>query len=124
MSAAFIRLFSRIYLFVCLFLTPYLFVFAIVDLFVHHDHDHDQVMSVSIKRDRATGKNLGYGFVKLSSHQEARAAKEAMQVCLSFYKHCVTQLTCGFVFLTYTAVYDMTHTRRKQGSQMQVCFNF
>ena len=39
-----------------------------------------QVMSVSIKRDRATGKNLGYGFVKLSSHQEARAAKEAMQV--------------------------------------------
>lgn len=40
----------------------------------------NQVMSVSIKRDRATGKNLGYGFVKLSSHQEARAAKEAMQV--------------------------------------------
>lgn len=37
-------------------------------------------MSVSIKRDRATGKNLGYGFVKMSSHQEARAAKEAMQV--------------------------------------------
>lgn len=37
-------------------------------------------MSVSIKRDRATGKNLGYGFVKLSSHQEARTAKEAMQV--------------------------------------------
>ncbi len=35
---------------------------------------------MSIKRDRATGKNLGYGFVKLSSHQEARAAKEAMQV--------------------------------------------
>lgn len=43
---------------------------------------HRQVMSVSIKRDRATGKNLGYGFVKLSSHQEARAAKEAMQVRL------------------------------------------
>ncbi|CAN0417351.1 unnamed protein product, partial [Laminaria digitata] len=41
---------------------------------------HGRVMSVSIKRDRATGKNLGYGFVKLSSHQEARAAKEAMQV--------------------------------------------
>ncbi|CAM9600875.1 unnamed protein product [Ascophyllum nodosum] len=40
---------------------------------------HGRVMSVSIKRDRATGKNLGYGFVKLSSHQEARAAKEAMQ---------------------------------------------
>ncbi|CAM9355189.1 unnamed protein product, partial [Scytosiphon promiscuus] len=40
---------------------------------------HGKVMSVSIKRDRATGKNLGYGFVKLSSHQEARAAKEAMQ---------------------------------------------
>lgn len=39
-----------------------------------------QVMSVSIKRDRATGKNLGYGFVKMSSHQEARTAKEAMQV--------------------------------------------
>ena len=39
-------------------------------------------MSVSIKRDRATGKNLGYGFVKLSSHQEARTAKEAMQVRL------------------------------------------
>lgn len=36
-------------------------------------------MSVSIKRDRATGKNLGYGFVKMSSHQEARIAKDAMQ---------------------------------------------
>lgn len=35
---------------------------------------------MSIKRDRATGKNLGYGFVKMSSHQEARGAKEAMQV--------------------------------------------
>lgn len=43
-----------------------------------------QVMSVSIKRDRATGKNLGYGFVKLSSHQEARTAKEAMQVRFLF----------------------------------------
>lgn len=39
-----------------------------------------KVMSVSIKRDRATGKNLGYGFVKMSSHQEAREAKDAMQV--------------------------------------------
>lgn len=49
--------------------------------YLHLSGAMNQVMSVSIKRDRATGKNLGYGFVKLSSHQEARAAKEAMQVC-------------------------------------------
>ncbi|CAM9180331.1 unnamed protein product, partial [Discosporangium mesarthrocarpum] len=38
-----------------------------------------KVLSVSIKRDRTTGKNLGYGFVKLSSHKEAVEAKKSMQ---------------------------------------------
>jgi RNA recognition motif-containing protein len=36
------------------------------------------VHQVSIKRDRNTGKNLGYGFVKMSSNEEAVAAKIAM----------------------------------------------
>ncbi|CAN0122081.1 unnamed protein product, partial [Phaeothamnion confervicola] len=39
---------------------------------------HGTVAAVSIKRDRATGKNLGYGFVKMSTHDEAVSAKLAM----------------------------------------------
>mmetsp|Transcript_17173 Transcript_17173/g.25428 ORF Transcript_17173/g.25428 Transcript_17173/m.25428 type:complete len:655 (-) Transcript_17173:221-2185(-) len=36
------------------------------------------VMTVNIKRDRSTGKNLGYGFIRMSSHSEAEKAKSEM----------------------------------------------
>jgi len=37
-----------------------------------------QVVSVDIKRDKQTGRNLGYGFVQMSSHQEALDAKAGL----------------------------------------------
>jgi RNA recognition motif-containing protein len=43
------------------------------------------VQQVSIKRDRNTGKNLGYGFVKMSSNEEAVAAKHAMHRYFTHY---------------------------------------
>jgi nucleolysin TIA-1/TIAR len=36
-------------------------------------------MSVDIKRDRNTGRNLGYGFVQMSSHEQAEEAKDRLQ---------------------------------------------
>ena len=40
-----------------------------------------RVLMVNIKRDRNTGKNLGYGFVKMGSHREACLAKLRMNRC-------------------------------------------
>jgi RNA recognition motif. (a.k.a. RRM, RBD, or RNP domain) len=37
-----------------------------------------RVVTVNIKRDRATNKNLGYGFVRMGSHAEACTAKDNM----------------------------------------------
>ncbi|KAG5180401.1 hypothetical protein JKP88DRAFT_323754 [Tribonema minus] len=37
-----------------------------------------RVLTVNIKRDRSTSKNLGYGFVRMGSHAEACVAKERM----------------------------------------------
>lgn len=39
---------------------------------------YGRVLAATIKRDRNTGKNLGYGFVKMGSHREAVEAKEAL----------------------------------------------
>ncbi|CAM9682154.1 unnamed protein product [Chrysoparadoxa australica] len=39
---------------------------------------HGSVTNVSIKRDRATHKNLGYGFVSMQTHAQARVAKAAL----------------------------------------------
>ena len=36
------------------------------------------MVAVDIKRDKQTMRNLGYGFVQMSTHQEAEAAKEKM----------------------------------------------
>eukprot|EP00611_Tribonema_gayanum_P030023 TRINITY_DN821_c0_g1_i1.p1 TRINITY_DN821_c0_g1~~TRINITY_DN821_c0_g1_i1.p1 ORF type:complete len:775 (+),score=200.61 TRINITY_DN821_c0_g1_i1:165-2489(+) len=37
-----------------------------------------RVVTVNIKRDRNTGKNLGYGFVRMGTHEEAVTAKDSM----------------------------------------------
>lgn len=41
--------------------------------------DHTQVVMTDIKRDKVTGRNLGYGFVQMSTREEALAARERMQ---------------------------------------------
>lgn len=38
-----------------------------------------QVLSIDIKRDKQTGRNLGYGFIQMATHDEARAAKDQLQ---------------------------------------------
>lgn len=38
-----------------------------------------QVVMTDIKRDKVTGRNLGYGFVQMSTREEALAARERMQ---------------------------------------------
>jgi RNA recognition motif-containing protein len=37
------------------------------------------VLSIDIKRDKQTGRNLGYGFIQMSSHAEAVNAKAQLQ---------------------------------------------
>ena len=37
-----------------------------------------RVLNVDIKRDKFTGNNLGYGFIKMSTHEEAMAAKNQL----------------------------------------------
>ena len=36
------------------------------------------MVAVDIKRDKQTMRNLGYGFVQMSTHEEAEVAKEKM----------------------------------------------
>lgn len=35
-------------------------------------------MSIDIKRDKQTGRNLGYGFIQMGSHEEACEAKRRL----------------------------------------------
>ena len=36
------------------------------------------VVAVSIKKDKKTGQNLGYGFVRMATHADAVRAKDKM----------------------------------------------
>jgi len=43
-----------------------------------HFAEHGEVISVSIVTDRDTGRSRGFGFVEMSTDEEARSAQQAL----------------------------------------------